>query len=288
MPVSLLTLFREAASGTRRLAVVSLHDAPAARLACDAGTDLILVGDSVGNTLLGYESTLSVTQEDMRVFTGAVARGTRASQRPHVPIISDLPIGASINIGEAAKAALELLRLGAHAVKLEGMGPITLAAVEALTEMGAPVVAHIGYTPQSALRFEGVVQGKTAESARQLIDGALALEKAGCCAIVLEAVVAEVAEEITARLSIPTIGIGAGIGCSGQVLVWHDLVGLSPGTPFRFVKRFGNAAEVMENAARAYVTEVQNGTFPTDEHGWRMKDDEKAKWQRTAAESITE
>jgi 3-methyl-2-oxobutanoate hydroxymethyltransferase len=279
MPVSLLPVLREAVLGERRLAVISLHEASAARLACDAGVDLILVGDSVGNTMLGYENTLYVTQEEMRIFTGAVARGARASSRPEVPIIADLPFGSYTQVADATRAATELLRAGAHAVKLEGAGCCAIAAVEALVEMGAPVVGHLGYTPQSALRFAGVVQGKTAESARELVEGAAALQNAGCCAIVLEAVVDEVASHISASLRIPIIGIGAGAGCHGQVLVWQDIIGASPGEPFRFVKRYRNAAEVMQGAAQDYIAEVRSGEFPTQGHGWNMNSEELQKWQ---------
>ena len=145
--------------------------------------------------------------------------------------------------------------------------------------MGAPVVGHLGFTPQSALNFSGVVQGKTVEAADLLLRDALALQDAGCSALVLEAVPMEVAASVTRALSIPTVGIGAGTGCDGQVLVWHDLVGLTPGPPLRFVKRYADARSVLADAARDYVGEVRSGAFPKEEHGWSMPQTELEGWR---------
>lgn len=259
--------------------MISLYDAPTAELCCDAGADCLLVGDSLGNVVLGYDNFISVTMEDMIRHTAAVARGVRGSSRPDVPIVADLPFGSYTTVAEAADNGADLMRAGAHAVKLEGAGPATLEAVRAIVEMGAPVLGHLGFTPQSALRFSGVVQGKTGEAAETLLRDALALEEAGCSAVVLEAVTREVAERITKTLSIPTVGIGAGADCDGQVLVWHDLAGLSKRAPFRFVKRYADARALLAQATRNFVEEVRSGAFPMEEHGWSMSEEELEMWR---------
>src|SRR5918995_3798 len=242
MSASPVRLFRGAKARGERLAMISLYDAPGAALCCDAGVDVLLVGDSLGNVVLGYENTLAVTIGDMVHHTAAVARA------------------------------------GAHGVKLEGAGPGALAAVRALVEMGVPVMGHLGYTPQSSLRFESVVQGKTGAAAARLLEEAGRLEEAGCCAVVLEVVPAEVGGRVTGELSIPTIGIGAGPGCDGQVLVWHDLVGLTPGKPLRFVKRYADAHALLAGAAGDFVDEVRSGAFPEPQHGWSMNETELRAW----------
>ena len=258
--------------------MISLYDAPTAELCCDAGVDCLLVGDSLGNVVLGYDNFISVTMEDMIRHAAAVARGAQRSSRPGVPVVADLPFGSYTTVTEAAKNAADLMRTGAHAVKLEGAGPATLDAVRAIVEMGAPVVGHLGFTPQSALRFSGVVQGKTGEAAEGLLRDALALEEAGCSAVVLEAVTREVAELITKTLSVPTVGIGAGAGCDGQVLVLHDLAGLSKGASFRFVKRYADARALLSEATRDFVEDVRSGEFPKQEHGWSMPETELEGW----------
>ena len=259
--------------------MISLYDAPTAELCCDAGADCLLVGDSLGNVVLGYDNFISVTMADMIRHTAAVARGVRGSSRPGVPIVADLPFGSYTTVAEAARNGADLMRAGAHAVKLEGAGPATLEAVRAIVEMGAPVLGHLGFTPQSALRFSGVVQGKTGKAAETLLRDALVLEEAGCSAVVLEAVTREVAERITKTLSIPTVGIGAGAGCDGQVLVWHDLAGLSKRAPFRFVKRYADARAILAQATRDFVEEVRSGAFPVEEHGWSMSGEELEMWR---------
>lgn len=272
MKVSLPRLFGEARASGRKLAMISLYDAPTAALACDAGADLLLVGDSMGNVILGHEDPIPVTMEDATRHTAAVVRGVRASSRPGVPVVADLPFGSYATLDLATQNGAALMRAGAHAVKLEGAGPGALAAVRALGEMGVPVVGHLGFTPQSALRFAGVVQGKTTADARRLLDGALALQQAGCCAVVLEVVPAPVARRVTRELEISTIGIGAGPGCDAQVLVWHDLVGFAPGPPLRFVRRYAEARELLKDATEDFVGEVRSGAFPKPEHGWEADD----------------
>ncbi len=258
--------------------MISLYDAPTAALSCDVGADVLLVGDSMGNVILGYDSTLPVTMEDITRHTAAVVRGARGSSRPSVPIVADLPFGGYTGVELATRNAAALMRAGAHGVKLEGAGPSVLEAVRALVEMGVPVVGHLGFTPQSALRFESVVQGKTGEAAARLLDGALALEAAGCCAVVLEVVPAEVARRVTEALSISTVGIGAGPGCDAQVLVWHDLVGLTAGPSLRFVKRYADAHTLLKEATGDFVSEVHAGAFPKPEHGWEMDEAELRGW----------
>lgn len=279
MAASPLHVFNQKKRHGQRLAVVSLYDAPSARLCCEAGVDALLVGDSMGNVILGYDNTLPVTIDDIRLHTGAVARGVKSSAQPGVPVIADLPFGSYHgSANSTARNGTLLMQAGAHALKVEGAGEGTLAAVKRLVEMGAPVMGHLGFTPQSALTFKETVQGKTAATAQHLFDAARRLEDAGCFGIVLEVMPLEVAERITAALSMPTIGIGAGPGCDGQVLVWHDLAGLSGGEPFRFVKRYANGHTLLAQAARDYVNEVHAGAFPTREHSWTMASEQLAAW----------
>lgn len=252
------------------LSMLALYDAPSARIACDAGLDAILVGDSLGNTLLGYDSTLPVTLDDIAIHTGAVARGVRASQRPDVAIIADMPFGSYATPEQAATAAVRLLQTGAHAVKVEGA---PTGVFEKLGEVGVPVMGHIGFTPQSVLKFESIVQGRSAAQGAQLLETARELEARGAFGIVLEAMTREVAARITGTLAIATVGIGAGADCDGQVLVWHDAVGLTP-RPFRFAKSFADTATLWHEAIGAYVTQVQTREFPAPENGWEMSDDE--------------
>jgi 3-methyl-2-oxobutanoate hydroxymethyltransferase len=284
MSASAVRLFRGAKARGERLAMISLYDAPSAALCCDAGADVLLVGDSLGNVVLGYENTLSVTMDDMLHHTAAVARGVLSSTRPDVPVIGDLPFGGYASVDLATANGASLVRAGAHGVKLEGAGPGALAAIRALVEMGVPVMGHLGYTPQSSLRFESVVQGKTGEAATRLLEEARRLEDAGCSALVLEVVPAEVARRVTEELGIPTIGIGAGPGCDGQVLVWNDLAGLSPGKSLRFVKRYADANALLAGAAEDFVDEVRSGAFPKAEHGWSMDEAELRTWAENGSE----
>jgi 3-methyl-2-oxobutanoate hydroxymethyltransferase len=283
MTLSPPKLFGEAKSRGEKLAMVSLYDAPTAALCCDAGADVLLVGDSLGNVILGHEGTVPVTVEDMLRHTAAVARGVKGSSRPEVPVIADLPFGSYADVALAVRNGAALMRAGAHGLKLEGAGPRAIEAVRALVEMGAPVVGHLGYTPQSALRFERVVQGRSGEAATKLLDDVLRLEEAGCCAVVLEVVPTEVARRVTERLSVSTIGIGAGPHCDGQVLVWHDLVGLTT-APLRFLKRYAEARELLGEATGRYVEEVRSGEFPTVEHGWEMEEAELRRWTEGSGE----
>src|SRR5678815_2754633 len=219
------------------IVMITAYDAPSGRLADEAGADLILVGDSAAMTVLGHDSTLPATMEEMLVLTRAVTRGAR---RPLV--IADMPFGSfQVSDDAALENAIRFVKdAGADAVKLEGAGT-TLSRVRAIVGAGIPVMGHVGLTPQSATMLGGFkAQGRTAAKAQRLHADARALEAAGCFAVVLEAVPAPVADRISEALTVPTIGIGAGPGCDGQVLVWHDVLGLSDRRPARFVKRYAD------------------------------------------------
>ena len=255
-----------------RIVMVTAYDMPGARFAEDAGIDMILVGDTAAMVVLGHEgTTVPVTMDEMLVLTRTVAR---AVNRPIV--VGDMPFGSyQVSDEDAVRNAIRFVKeAGADLVKLEGAGPMVSRA-RAIVEAGIGVVGHIGLTPQSATLLGGFkTQGKTAAAARALIDGALALEAAGCVALVLEAVPAPVADEITRRLEIPTIGIGAGAGCDGQVLVYHDLLGLTEGHLPRFVKRYANLSREIRDALEAYAAEVRSGAFPGPEHTYEMPEEE--------------
>ena len=255
------------------IVMITAYDAPSGRLADEAGADLILVGDSAAMTMLGHDSTVPATVDEMVFLTRAVTRGAR---RPLV--IADMPFGSfQVSDEEAVENAIRFVKeAGADAVKLEGAGP-TLSRVQAIVGAGIPVMGHIGLTPQSATMLGGFkAQGRTAEKAARLLSDARALEAAGCFSLVLEAVPAPVAAEITQRLVIPTIGIGAGADTDGQVLVWHDLLGLYEGSSPRFVKRYADLATTIREAVGAYAADVRERRFPEEVHTYSMPDEELA------------
>jgi 3-methyl-2-oxobutanoate hydroxymethyltransferase len=277
-----ITELAELMSRRQPIAMVTAYDAPSGRLADAAGVDVILVGDSAAMTVLGHDSTVPATMEEMLVLTRAVTRGAR---RPLV--VADMPFGSfQISDEEALANAIRFVKeAGADAVKLEGAGR-TLSRVAAIVEAGIPVMGHIGLTPQSATALGGFkAQGRTAEKARQLYDDALALEAAGCFSLVLEAVPASVAERITERLSIPTVGIGAGAKCDGQVLVWHDLLGLYEGRAPRFVKRYASLGDEIRATLESYVSDVREHLFPEEVHTYSMPDEELALFEADLAET---
>jgi len=254
-----------------RIVMVTAYDAPSGRIADDAGVDLILVGDSAAMVVLGHDSTVPATMEEMIILTRAVNRGAR---RPLV--IADLPFGSyQVSDEHAVETGVRFLKeAAADAVKLEGAGAM-LSRVRALTSSGIPVMGHLGLTPQTATMLGGFkAQGRNAAKAVQLYEDALALEAAGCFAIVLEAVPAPVAARITASLTVPTIGIGAGAGCDGQVLVWHDLLGMYEGPAPRFVKQYGRIADEIAEALGAYVADVRSGGFPEEQHTYSIPEAE--------------
>jgi 3-methyl-2-oxobutanoate hydroxymethyltransferase len=259
-----------------KIAVVTAYDAPSARLADAAGVDMVLVGDSAAMTVLGHDSTVPITVDEMLMLTRAVTRGAR---RPF--IVADMPFGSyQVSNTSALENAVRFVKeAGADAVKLEGAGP-TLARVAALVDAGIPVMGHIGLTPQSVTMLGGYkAQGRTAAEANKLRAAAIALESAGCFALVLEAIPAAVAAHITGALRIPTIGIGAGVDCDGQVLVWHDLLGLTSGHVARFVKQYADIGGAVLTALTAYVADVRNSRFPETQHTYAMANEELERLQ---------
>jgi 3-methyl-2-oxobutanoate hydroxymethyltransferase len=259
-----------------RIVMVTAYDYPSGRLADAAGMEIVLVGDSAAMTVLGHSTTVPATMEEMLMLTRAVARGAR---RPLV--VADMPFGSFQVSDEAAveNGVRFLKEAGADAVKVEGAGA-TLSRVHALVGAGVPVMGHIGLTPQSATMLGGFkAQGRTAEKARRLYDDALALQAAGVFSLVLEAVPAPVAARITEALAIPTIGIGAGVDCDGQVLVWHDLLGLYEGHAPRFVKQYADLATEIRTAVAAYVDEVRGRRFPEERHTYSMPDEELERFE---------
>ena len=261
MTTSLLTLQQRTSAG-EKLAVLTAYDASFAALLESCGIDALLVGDSLGMVLQGQRSTLPVRLADMVYHTASVARGAPASF-----IIADLPFGSyQTSPVQAFEAAAQLMAAGAHCVKLEG-GAVMVDTVAFLSARGIPVCAHLGLLPQSVNTLGGYkVQGKSEPAARQLLADALALQQAGAGMAVLEAIPAALAAEVTQALHIPTIGIGAGADCSGQVLVLHDMLGVTAGKPPRFVRNFMMGADSVQTAVSAYVKAVKSGEFPAPEH----------------------
>ena len=263
-----------------KIVMVTAYDAPSARLAEAAGVEIVLVGDSAAMVVLGNDSTVPATMEEMLMLTRAATRGAR---QPIV--VADMPFGSfQVSDVEALQNAIRFVKeAGADAVKVEGAGPI-LSRVQALVGAGIAVMGHIGLTPQSATMLGGFkAQGRSAAQARQLYEDALALEAAGCFSLVLEAVPAPVAARITEALRIPTIGIGAGAACDGQVLVWHDLLGLYEGQAPRFVKRYADVGGEITRALEAFAADVRAGAFPEDQHTYSMLEDELAAFETEVA-----
>jgi 3-methyl-2-oxobutanoate hydroxymethyltransferase len=270
-------------AGTK-IVMVTAYDHPSARLASEAGVDLILVGDSAGNNVLGYDSTVPVSMAEAEMLTAAVARA-----RPRALVVGDMPFGSfQSSDADAVDNAVRLVKAGADAVKLEGAGPM-VSRVRAIVDAGIPVMGHLGLTPQSATKLGGMkAQGRTAIAARQLLHDARQLEAAECFALVLEAVPAQVAARVSATLRIPTIGIGAGAACDGQVLVWHDLLGINEGVAPRFVKRYADVAGEIRRGLAAFAAEVRSGAYPADEHQYRISADELRAFEGELAPNLAE
>jgi len=280
-----LTELAELKRRGQKLAMVTAYDFPSGRIADAAGVELVLVGDSAAMTVLGHDSTVPATMEELLILTRAVTRGAK---RPLV--IADMPFGSFQVSDEAAleNAILFVKEAGADAVKLEGGGP-TVSRVQAIVGAGVPVMGHVGLTPQSATMLGGFkAQGRTAAKAERLYEDALALEAAGCFAVVLEAVPAPVAARVTEALGVPTIGIGAGADCDGQVLVWHDLLGLYEGKAPRFVKRYADLAAETKRAIEAYVAEVREGRFPQEQHTYAISDEELEAFEAWLGDRVPE
>jgi 3-methyl-2-oxobutanoate hydroxymethyltransferase len=252
-----------------RLVMLTAYDYPTARLVAEAGVDLILVGDSLGMVVLGYDSTVPVTVDDMVHHTKAVRRGSAEAF-----VIADMPFLSYGTPEQALASAARLMKeAGADSVKLEG-GTEVVPIVETLLRAGVPVLGHVGLTPQTASALGGYkLQGKDEAQARKILEDAVALEAAGCWGVVLELVPAPLAKLITERIGVPTIGIGAGPDCDGQVLVFHDMVGLFSGFTPTFVKRYAEAGQTIRNAVARYAEEVRSGQFPAGGQSFGMKDD---------------
>lgn len=264
------TTFHDKKTAGEKITVLTAYDYSMARLLDDAGVDCLLVGDSLGMTMLGYDDTLSVTMDDMIHHTKAVRRGTKNAM-----VVADMPfLSYHISDDEAVRNAGRFIKeAGANAVKLEG-GFAVRSKIEAIVAAQIPVMGHIGLTPQSVNMFGGFkVQGKSEAQARKLIEEAKLLEAIGCYSIVLECVPEKLARLITAQLSIPTIGIGAGAGCDGQVLVIQDVLGMYTALTPKFVKQYTNLKEIIENAVIQYCDDVKNGQFPEEKHTFKIDDE---------------
>lgn len=263
------TLLAQKQSGDK-ITMLTAYDYTTAKIMDESGVNAILIGDSLGMVMLGYENTLPVTMEDMIHHTAAVSRGAE-----NAFIVADMPfMSYQVSVQKAVINAGRLIKEGgANAVKLEG-GAEVCEQIKAIVNASIPVVAHLGLTPQSVNAFGGFkVQGKSLDKARKLIDDALKIQEAGACAVVLEGIPAKLADIITKKLFIPTIGIGAGNGCDGQVLVYQDMLGLTTGHTPKFVKRFAEAGAVMRQGITDYINETKAGSFPAQEHTYAVDDE---------------
>jgi 3-methyl-2-oxobutanoate hydroxymethyltransferase len=275
-----ITELAEMKARRQPIVMVTAYDAPGGRLADQASADLVLVGDSAAMTMLGHDSTVPATMDEMLILTRAVTRG---AERPLV--VADMPFGSfQISDEEATRNAIRFVKeAGADAVKLEGAG-LMLGRVKSIVGSGIPVMGHLGLTPQSATALGGFkAQGRSAEAALKLLADARALEAAGCFSLVLEAVPAPVARRISEQLHIPTIGIGAGAETDGQVLVWHDLLGLYEGRVARFVKRYAEIGRDIRAALEAYAEDVRERRFPEEQHTYAMPSEELAIFEQASA-----
>lgn len=265
-----VSTFREQKAKGEKISMLTAYDYSTAKLMDEAGINGILVGDSLGMVMLGYEDTLPVTMEDMIHHTAAVCRGAK-----NTLVVGDMPfMSYQVSVEEAVYNAGRLMKEGrCQAVKLEG-GASVCPQIRAITNASIPVMAHIGLTPQSINAFGGFkVQGKSEEAAKKLLEDAKAVEEAGAFAVVLECVPAKLAELISKSISIPTIGIGAGAGCDGQILVYQDMLGLFSDFTPKFVKKYANVGEMMTQAFRDYIADVQEGSFPASEHTFAISED---------------
>ena len=262
--------FREAKLKNEKLTMLTAYDYSTSQAVDNSGINGILVGDSLGMVMLGYEDTLSVTMEDMIHHTKAVARGAKNSL-----VVADMPfMSYQTSVYDAVVNAGRLIKEGrAQAVKLEG-GVEVAEHIDAIVKASIPVMGHIGLTPQSVNAFGGFkVQGKSEEAAKKLIEDALAVEKSGAFAVVMEGVPSKLAAMVTEKLSIPTIGIGAGDKCDGQILVYQDMLGMFSDFTPKFVKKYENLGDRMRNAFATYIDEVKNGSFPSEEHGFKIDEE---------------
>jgi 3-methyl-2-oxobutanoate hydroxymethyltransferase len=262
--------------GKDRISVLTAYDYSTALICDKAGVDVLLVGDSAGMVVLGYTSTVPVNMQEMTIFCGAVSRGAKRAM-----VVGDMPFGSyQPSPSLAVENAVQLIKAGCDAVKLEG-GQEMIGTIKAIVDAGVPVMGHIGLKPQTASMWEGYrLQGKTTESATKLIEDAKALEKAGVFSIVLEMVASEAADLITKSVSIPTIGIGSGVGCDGQVLVLHDMLGIYEDIKPKFVKRYAGLAKSIHDAVSSYTREVKSGKFPEEQNTFHMSPEELEKLRK--------
>lgn len=264
-----VTTFQGMKEKGEKISMLTAYDYTMAKLMDGAGVHGILVGDSLGNVILGYEDTLSVTMEDMIHHSAAVARACGSAM-----VVTDMPfMSYQVSVEEAVRNAGRLMKEGrAQSVKLEG-GASVCPQIRGIVEAGIPVMAHLGLTPQSVNAFGGFkVQGKTEEAARKMVEDALAVESAGAFALVLECVPRGLAKLITEKVSIPTIGIGASNNCDGQILVYQDMLGLCMDFTPKFVKKYGNLGEMLQESVKTYMDEVSSGSFPSEEYCFQMDD----------------
>lgn len=265
-----VSTLQQAKENGQKITMLTAYDYSTAKLMDEAGIDMILVGDSLGNVILGYEDTISVTMEDMIHHGAAVSRGVKETM-----VVVDMPfMSYQISVEEAVTNAGRLMKEGrANAVKLEG-GKSVCPQIKAITQAGIPVVAHLGLTPQSINVLGGYkVQGKSEDAAKKLLEDALAVQEAGAFALVLECVPTKLASLITKKLTIPTIGIGAGNECDGQVLVYQDMLGMFSDYVPKFVKQFAQVGEIMKKAFSDYKEEVASGAFPAEKNSYKIDDE---------------
>lgn len=265
---------QEKKTRSEKIVVLTAYDLTSAKICDEAGIDIALVGDSAGMVVMGYPNTLSVTMEEMLVFCRSVVNGSKNSL-----IVADMPFGSyQFDPKLAVANAIKFIKLGCHAVKIEG-GLEVLKLIREMTNFGIPVMGHIGLKPQTTVLWQGYkVQGKTFDSAKALYNQAIEIEKAGAFSLVLELVTKEVSSEISRSLEIPTIGIGSGSGCDGQVLVYHDLLGLFDNFKPKFVKRYLESFSLNLEAVKKYKSEINSGIFPGEEHSFSMSTEESIKF----------
>jgi 3-methyl-2-oxobutanoate hydroxymethyltransferase len=261
--------------GKEKISVITAYEYSTAKICDSAGIDILLVGDSAAMVVLGYSSTVPVGMQEMTIFCGAVARGTKRAV-----VVGDMPFGSyQVGPGMAVENAIQMIKAGCDAVKLEGSSEI-VDTIRAIIDAGIPVMGHIGLRPQTSALWEGYkLQGRTKEGANKLIEDAIKLEKAGVFSIVLEMVTSEVGDAITRRVSVPTIGIGSGPNCDGQVLVLHDMLGIYQDIRPKFVKRYSELNKEIFDAISSYNHEVKTGMFPEESNTFHMDAKELDKWK---------
>jgi 3-methyl-2-oxobutanoate hydroxymethyltransferase len=261
--------------GKEKISVITAYEYSTAKICDSAGIDILLVGDSAAMVVLGYSSTVPVGMQEMMIFCGAVARGTKRAI-----VVGDMPFGSyQLGPGMAVENAIQMIKAGCDAVKLEGSSEI-VDTIRAIIDAGIPVMGHIGLRPQTSALWEGYkLQGRTKEGANKLIEDAIKLEKAGVFSIVLEMVTSEVGDAITRRVSVPTIGIGSGPNCDGQVLVLHDMLGIYQDIRPKFVKRYSELNKEIFDAVSSYNHEVKTGRFPQESNTFHMDAEELDKWK---------